>query len=299
MRPRLDLRQAEGGVFGGDAEVCREHGFHAAGQAGAVDGGDDRLVERVVAEGGAGEDRRVVQQAAVPVVLGQAGAGEEGQGEGEVAAGAEGAVAGAGEHDGANGGIDGGFGEGVGEQAGHLRGDGVPAGRAIEGEEQHAGLDVTEEVRGFGHALSIRRNASARSSTLRILPLGVWGKPGTKAMWRGILWRLKRARGPGAEGVLGEGGGLAQDDEGEGFLAELRIGHADDLGLLDGGVVHEHALDLGGVEVLAAADHHVLDAADDAGGSPRAPAWPGRRCAASRRGRWRRRSGRACRSSRG
>ena len=46
-------------------------------------------------------------------------------------------------------------------------------------------------------------------------------------------------------------------------LAELGVGHADDRGLVDLGMIREAVLDLGAVHVLAAADDHVLRAVDD------------------------------------
>src|SRR5690349_786833 len=60
-------------------------------------------------------------------------------------------------------------------------------------------------------------------------------------------------------------GGLArlQHDPGANFLAEAGIGHAEDLRRLDLGMAEEKLLDLAGIDVLAAADEHVLDPADD------------------------------------
>ena len=61
------------------------------------------------------------------------------------------------------------------------------------------------------------------------------------------------------------GGGLAgaQLDPGADFLAVFGIGHADDLNVLDLGVGVEELLDLAREDVLAAADQHVLEPADD------------------------------------
>ena len=47
-------------------------------------------------------------------------------------------------------------------------------------------------------------------------------------------------------------------------LAPLLVGEADDGDLGDGGMAVEDLLDLGGEEILAAADDHVLEPADDA-----------------------------------
>ena len=65
----------------------------------------------------------------------------------------------------------------------------------------------------------------------------------------------------------------------------------------DGRVREQQLLELARVDVLAAADDHVLQAALDACSSRGRPSRPGRRCAASRRRRWPRRSARASRSS--
>jgi hypothetical protein len=43
----------------------------------------------------------------------------------------------------------------------------------------------------------------------------------------------------------------------------LLVGQAEDRAVLDGGMSEEHLLDLGGVDVEAAGDDHVLGAADE------------------------------------
>ena len=63
--------------------------------------------------------------------------------------------------------------------------------------------------------------------------------------------------------VLGQALALAQDDPGAQLLAEALVGDADHLHVEHLGVGVEELLDLARVDVLAAADHHVLDAADD------------------------------------
>ncbi len=55
----------------------------------------------------------------------------------------------------------------------------------------------------------------------------------------------------------------AQLDPCADFLAEFRVGHADDLHVLDLRVAEEIFLDLAREDVLTTADDHVLDAADD------------------------------------
>ena len=56
--------------------------------------------------------------------------------------------------------------------------------------------------------------------------------------------------------------GLAHHERAD-VLAEHLVRHADDRGLLHVGVLEDHGLDVGGVDVVAAADDHVLDAARD------------------------------------
>jgi hypothetical protein len=82
--------------------------------------------------------------------------------------------------------------------------------------------------------------------------------------------------------------GLAglEHDPGADLLAVLRVGHAEHLHVLHLGVAVQEFLDLARVDVLAAADQHVLDAADDvaialgvdggqvAGVHPAVASWP-------------------------
>src|SRR5205807_7869159 len=56
---------------------------------------------------------------------------------------------------------------------------------------------------------------------------------------------------------------VAQTNPGAELLAVARVGDADDLNVLDLRVAVEELLDLARIDVLAAADHHVLDPADD------------------------------------
>src|SRR3954453_7374103 len=58
-------------------------------------------------------------------------------------------------------------------------------------------------------------------------------------------------------------GAPARHDEGHELLAVALVGHTDDLHVGDVGVAHQELLDLARVDVLAAADHEVLDAPDD------------------------------------
>src|ERR1700688_1057066 len=67
----------------------------------------------------------------------------------------------------------------------------------------------------------------------------------------------------GADLLGGQRLARANPDPGAEFLAVAVVGDAEDLHVLDLGMAIEEFLDLARVEVLAAADHHVLDAADD------------------------------------
>ena len=67
----------------------------------------------------------------------------------------------------------------------------------------------------------------------------------------------------GADLGLGGGGAVLEHDRGAQLLAELLVRHAEALHVLDRWVGVEELLDLAGIDVLAAADHHVLDPADD------------------------------------
>ena len=58
-------------------------------------------------------------------------------------------------------------------------------------------------------------------------------------------------------------GRIARPDERPDDLTPVLVGQADDRHLGDGGMAVEDLLDLGGEEVLAAADDHVLEPADD------------------------------------
>ena len=66
------LRQPEGGGVGGDADVGAEQQLHAGREAGAVDGGNHRLVEGEVAQARRFLQRPVVQDAALPFIAGLA-----------------------------------------------------------------------------------------------------------------------------------------------------------------------------------------------------------------------------------
>ena len=109
-----------------------------------------------------------------------------------------------------------------------------------------------------------RRPTSRASRTLRILPVTVIGKSSTTMhVARDLVVReLAGGELPDRVGVERLGAGLHLDPGAE-LLAVLLVGDADHLDVLDVGVGVEELLDLARVDVLAAADHHVLDPADD------------------------------------
>ena len=63
--------------------------------------------------------------------------------------------------------------------------------------------------------------------------------------------------------VAEDRGAVAHTDHGAHLLADALVGDADDRGLGDVGMLVERGLDLGGVDVLAAADDDVLQPVDD------------------------------------
>src|SRR6202045_896341 len=67
----------------------------------------------------------------------------------------------------------------------------------------------------------------------------------------------------GANLLLGAAPAVAQPNPGAKLFAVARVGHADHLHILDLRVAVEELLDLARIDVLAAADHHVLDPPDD------------------------------------
>src|SRR5690606_18908296 len=71
---------------------------------------------------------------------------------------------------------------------------------------------------------------------------------------RGDFVVCETAAHPAREGLGGEGLSFARDDDGSHPLAELVVGHADDARLEHVLVGLEAALDLGGVDVLSAAE---------------------------------------------
>src|SRR3984893_19111697 len=76
-----------------------------------------------------------------------------------------------------------------------------------------------------------------------------------------VMRDLALAKGPDFLG--GRGLAIVQADPGAELLAIPRVGHTDHLHILDLRVAVEKLLDLARIDVLAAADHHVLDPPDD------------------------------------
>ena len=84
------------------------------------------------------------------------------------------------------------------------------------------------------------------------------GRCPTTVVYAGTLNRASRARQNSRDVLVGQRGAGADDDERVRHLAPPLVGMADDGGLEDVGVFVEHALDLGGGDVLPAGDDHVL-----------------------------------------
>ena len=87
----------------------------------------------------------------------------------------------------------------------------------------------------------------------------------------------------GADVVFGEAGAVAHAHHCADLLAEALVRDADDRGLGDVGVLVQRGLDLGRVDVLAAADDDVLQPVDDVEVARRRRAGRGRRCGTIRR----------------
>ena len=82
--------------------------------------------------------------------------------------------------------------------------------------------------------------------------------------YRGIFWWAMRPSQKARTAAASSGDrARAQADPGHQLLAVALVGHADDGDVLDVGVAVEELLDLARVDVLAAPDDQVLDAADD------------------------------------
>ena len=62
---------------------------------------------------------------------------------------------------------------------------------------------------------------------------------------------------------LGQRAGLARDDEGDRHLPLDRVGDRDHCDIDDAGMLHQHVLDLLGIDSLAGAANAVVDAPDD------------------------------------
>ena len=129
--------------------------------------------------------------------------------------------------------------------------------------------------------------ARALSAARSGLPAAMVGRASSATTCSGHL-NLVTPRAANQARHSARSNGADVDDEGDDPLAQAVVGPADGHGLAHGGMGLEHRLDLGGGDVLAAADDHVLDAAHD--GEPAVvDRSPGRRCGTSRRARGRRR----------
>ncbi len=154
----------------------------------------------------------------------------------------------------------------------------------------HAGLLVDQQMR-LGHAAATLLRASSRSSNFFTLPLAVCGNVSTNA---DVARHLVPAEaGAGSARVVAASVSSAparSTTKANASSPNSASGTPTTCASSTVGWQHQQILDLGRVEVLAAPDHHVLGAADDAQRSRPRPASPGRRCAANPR----RRSPRRC-----
>src|ERR1700722_17537618 len=109
-----------------------------------------------------------------------------------------------------------------------------------------------------GTRLSVQADFSLQDLAGRTFGESIHDPYGTRALVRCYL-----ALGVFAQLILGGGlPGLERHDGGD-LFAERLVRHADDRGLGDRGVLVQHLLDLPRVDVVTAADDHVLLAVHD------------------------------------
>ena len=116
-----------------------------------------------------------------------------------------------------------------------------------------------------GEGIPSRQANSFFSSFFRILPLALRGRvSGQNTISTGTLKAASRSRDEGAQLVLAwpSAPGFSVHHR-AGLLAQRLVRDADHGGVHHGGVVVEDVLDLDAVDVLAAADQHVLGPVDD------------------------------------
>ena len=98
---------------------------------------------------------------------------------------------------------------------------------------------------------------------LRIFPVGLFGSSSTTTTWRGYLYAATRSF---VHALSSSGSsaapGTRHHDRGD-VLAEHLVRHADDGRFEDRRVLVQHLLDLARVDVVAAADDHLLLAIDE------------------------------------
>ena len=183
----------------------------------------------IVAQRRRRHDERLVEHAPVPVVLRRPVAADQRQHGAEVAARAEGLVAGAGEDADAQRRVGDEVGDRVGEPAHELRRQRVARRRPVEREGRDRtvlGVDQHRRISGHRSALPFDCSSSAtmrsRSSNFFTLPLGVSGNSSDEAEVLGQLVAAMLARQWSRSSSSVERLAVAQLDEGGRLLAHVR-----------------------------------------------------------------------------
>jgi hypothetical protein len=113
----------------------------------AVHRGHHRLVQLEAPQQAVTEGPPVSEQPLVPLVVGRAGPGDEGDESAQIGAGAEGALAGAGEDRDPDVGVVADVPPGFGQSDEHLRAEGVVLVGSVEREPRHVAPLLVEQVR--------------------------------------------------------------------------------------------------------------------------------------------------------
>ncbi len=184
-------------------------------------------------------------------------AGRQGQELGDVAARAEGLAAGPAHDDHAHAVVGLEVAEDAGKLVAHGHGHRVHLGLAVDPERRHR----ARAARPAGTRSWLRSPCTGRRAAggAGSCPMPSWGSPSTKTTRRG---RLKPARSRALAAVAVEGRrrepGRARHHEGHHPLAPSLVGLADHRHVPHQRVAGEDLLDLHGMDVLAAADDHVV-----------------------------------------
>ncbi len=117
---------------------------------------------------------------------------------------------------------------------------------------------LARDAHGVGHL-----RAAARSRSRSTLPIALRGRSSVKTTSPGVLVLRELSVEQALDLVGAHRAVLDEDDERDRHLAELVVRASDDGGLGDLRAVRQHGLDIGGIDVAAADDDHLLDAAGD------------------------------------